>query len=153
MAMIYHQVVINAASSKVYDALTTQDGLSHWWTADCVVKPEVGFINEFRIGSQVEYRIKVIHLQPGRSVEWKCVNQHDDWSGTQISFSLEDTGNRTRLNFKHQGFASENDAYGASNYQWGRYLAMLKDYCETGNDQVYKDKVLKLVEAVQEARR
>jgi hypothetical protein len=134
MAIIYHQVLIHAVRSKVYEAIITQGGLSTWWTRDCVVKPEVGFVNEFRIGPQAHYRMKVVHLQPGLSVEWKCINQHDDWSGTQLSFHLADKEGQTCLDFKQTGFTSENEAYATSNFQWAKYLAILKEFCEAGGN-------------------
>jgi uncharacterized protein YndB with AHSA1/START domain len=134
MAIIYHQILIKAVRSKIYEAITTQGGISRWWTADCVVKPEVGFINEFRIGTQAHYKMKVIHLQSGYSVEWKCLNQHDDWSGTQLSFHLADKGEHTCLDFKQTGFSSESEAYASSNYQWARHLTLLKEYCEETGD-------------------
>ena len=134
MAMIYHQILIKAVRTKIYEAITTQAGIAWWWTTDCVVKPEVGFINEFRIGTLAHYKMKVIHLQSGHSVEWKCLNQHDDWSGTQLSFHLTDKGEQTCLDFKQTGFTSENEAYATSNYQWARHLTLLKEYCEKTGD-------------------
>jgi uncharacterized protein YndB with AHSA1/START domain len=135
MAIIYHQVLISAVRSRIYDAITTQEGISEWWTADCLVKPVVGFINEFRIDPQTHYRMKVVHLQPGLSVEWKCVNQHDDWSGTQLSFHLVDKGPETLLDFKHTGFTTENEEYAISNFRWAKYLMMLRDFCEKSGPQ------------------
>lgn len=132
MPIIYHQILIKAIRPKVYEALTTQEGFTQWWTPDCVVKPQVGFINEFRLGTQSHYRMKVIHLQPGLSVEWKCLNQHDDWSGTQLSFHLTERGGNTCLDFKHSGFSTENEAYASSNYQWAMHLTQLKEFCERG---------------------
>ncbi|HEY6950831.1 MAG TPA: SRPBCC domain-containing protein [Bacteroidota bacterium] len=152
MAMIYHQLQIQAAAAKVYEALTTQDGISKWWTADCVVKPEVGFTNEFRIGTQAHYRMRVIHLAPGHSVEWKCLNQHDDWSGTQISFHLTEKAGITCLDFKHQGFPTESEAFGASSYQWALQLRTLKEYCESSTQQPDKPKEIRLAETVQTGR-
>jgi uncharacterized protein YndB with AHSA1/START domain len=130
MALIYHQIVIKAGRPKVYEILTTQEGASLWFGPDCVFKPQVGFVNEFGIPNQARYKMKVIHLQPGFSVEWKCVNQHDDWSGTQLSFHLSDKNGSTCLDFKHSGFASESESYAATNYQWAILLTLLRQVCE-----------------------
>ena len=134
MAIIYHQVLINAVRAKIYEALTTQEGVAQWWTSDCIVKPQVGFVNEFGIGTRTHYRMRVVHLQPPFSVEWKCLNQHDDWSGTQLSFHLTDRGDLTCVDFKHSGFTSESEAFGAANFQWARQLLLLKEFCETGEN-------------------
>lgn len=153
MAMIYHQVLINAVRSKIYEAITSQEGLSHWLTPDCVVKPDVGFINEFRIDPQRHYRMKIVHLQSGFAVEWKCLNQHDDWSATQISFHLADRGGQTCLDFKQTGFMSESEAYAASNFQWAKNLLALKVYCEAGGSQSHDTRVIAPVMALRSAVR
>ena len=58
MATIFHQVVIEASKNQVYDAITLKSGLSQWWMADCMVKPEVGCMNVFRMEGEVsKYRI------------------------------------------------------------------------------------------------
>ncbi len=132
MALIYHRIPIKAAKSKVFEAITTQEGVTQWWTSDCVVKAVVGFVNEFRIGTELHLRMKVVLLQPGRSVEWKCLNQHDDWAGTQVSFVLTEKGDVTFLDLKQTGFMAENEEYGTINYQWARFLSLLKEFCEAG---------------------
>lgn len=130
MALLYHQIMIKAGRPKIYEILTTQEGASLWFGPDCIFKPQVGFVNEFGIANQSRYKMKVIHLQPGLSVEWKCVNQHDDWSGTQLSFHLSDKNGYTCLDFKQSGFATESESYAASNYQWAILLTLLKQVCE-----------------------
>ncbi len=132
MALIYHRIPIRAVKTKVFEAITTQEGVSQWWTSDCVVKPLVGFVNEFRLGQDVHLRMKVVLLQPGRSVDWKCLNQHDTWSGTQVSFVLTEEGEYTFVDLKHSGLMGENEEYASLNYQWAGYLTMLKSFCEAG---------------------
>lgn len=132
MAEIYHQVLIGASRQRVYDALTTHYGLSKWWAADCTVKAEVGFINLFRIAGHVNNRMKIVALDPAKYVEWECVNEHDKWGGTHIKYALSEKDGFTCLDFKHTGFADTDEFYATCNYQWGRHLNMLKEYCETG---------------------
>ena len=42
MADIMHQLTIDAAPARVYEALTTQNGLAHWWTQDTEAEAEIG---------------------------------------------------------------------------------------------------------------
>ena len=142
MALIYQRIGIHTTKTKAFEAITTQEGISQWWTPDCVVKPAVGFVNEFRFGTEAHYRMKVVLLQPGRSVEWKCLNQHDDWSGTQVSFVLTEKGDLTYLDLKHSGFPSENEEFAAISYQWAMYLTALKEFCESGEKQIDHVKVV-----------
>lgn len=39
MAGIKHNLIINATSRKVYDAITLQEGLAGWWTVDTIARP------------------------------------------------------------------------------------------------------------------
>ena len=48
MKTIFHQVLIKSTLEVVYKAVIAREGLSDWWLMDCVIKPERGFINEFR---------------------------------------------------------------------------------------------------------
>jgi uncharacterized protein YndB with AHSA1/START domain len=49
MVDILHRVGVKTASpEKVYDALTTVEGLAGWWTDDTKGNPEVGGVLEFR---------------------------------------------------------------------------------------------------------
>lgn len=42
MADLKHQVPIDAAAAKVYQAVATQNGMRHWWTADSQMEEKAG---------------------------------------------------------------------------------------------------------------
>jgi len=42
MADMSHQVYIDAPPDKVYQAISTQEGLKSWWTIDTEAEPRVG---------------------------------------------------------------------------------------------------------------
>ena len=50
MVDIIHRVGIAASADEVYTALTTNDGLSRWWTTDTSGAGDVGSIIKFRFG-------------------------------------------------------------------------------------------------------
>lgn len=131
MADIYHQVLINASREKVYDAITTWAGVSKWWTRNCSVRQEVGFINEIRT-EQGTHRMKVLVLDPAAFAEWVCYSDNNAWNGTHLTFSLSDKGNLTCLDFRHLGFRETDEVYASANFQWANHLFMLKEFCETG---------------------
>ena len=47
MADLHHKIEIEASPEKVYEAITTAEGLRSWWTGDSVAEPRVGSIAEF----------------------------------------------------------------------------------------------------------
>jgi len=132
MADIMHYVVINTPPGKVYEAITTQEGLSNWWTRETTAKPELGFINIFKFGTMFRNDLKITRLIPDKYVEWLCLNAHEEWIGTRLSFDLEEKEGTTALRFKQAGWKEQTDFYGNCNYRWGHYMTSLKNLCETG---------------------
>lgn len=131
MPEIRHNVIIKTTPEKVYEAITTQDGLANWWAKQTIAKPEVGFVNIFTFGT-FRNEMKVIILNPNKKVEWKCINSIEEWIDTNISFDLEEKEGHTLLRFTQSGWRAVTDTFAGCNYDWGRFMTSLKLFCETG---------------------
>jgi len=134
MADIRHNVVIKATPEKVYQAVTTQEGLEAWWCKDTTAKPEVGFVNIFIFGKYYN-EMKVTDLVPNKRASWECINSIEEWIGTGISFDLEEKNGNTLLRFTHGNWKAVTDTFAACNYDWASFMKSLKSYCETGTGQ------------------
>ncbi|GAA0544285.1 SRPBCC family protein [Chitinophaga japonensis] len=132
MAEIRHNVVIKAAPGKVYEAVTTQEGIEHWWCKQTTAKPELGFVNVFTFG-KTRNEMKVTGLSPGKRVEWECLDAIEEWIGTRISFDLEERNGHTLLRFTHAGWRAVTDTFAECNYHWALFMKSLKSLCETGS--------------------
>jgi len=44
---IMHLIKIHASSERVYQAITTADGIRQWWTRDAAIEAKVGAAGEF----------------------------------------------------------------------------------------------------------
>lgn len=150
METIFHQLIIETCNKRVFEAITEQNGLSKWWIADCTVKPELGFINHFRLENYVDNKMKVIDLQPFNRVEWECVQSEQEWIGTLITFEIYEHKGYTKLNFKHANWAEQTDFFASCNFHWARHLTMLKELCEKGVNQINQDTELKEIKKVKE---
>lgn len=131
MPEIRHNVIIKTTPAKVYEAITTQEGLANWWAKQTIAKPEVGFVNIFTFGT-FRNEMKVTILNPNKKVEWKCINSIEEWIDTNILFDLEDKEGHTLLRFTHSGWRAVTDTFAGCNYDWGRFMTSLKLFCETG---------------------
>lgn len=133
MKKILHAVEIKVPRSKVFDAITTQEGLSNWWTTKVTVEEGVGGLIDFRFVADFNPDMKVTHLEPDCAVHWQCAGGHDNWLDNTFSFELNDKDENTLLMFT-QVYARElsDEVYGTYNFNWGYYLDSLKAYCETG---------------------
>jgi uncharacterized protein YndB with AHSA1/START domain len=135
-------VLYNAPPEKVYEALTTKEGLRGWWTQECLVD---GGHLDFRFGKS-HVVMDVEEATPGRKVVWRCVAHHydgvdpaDEWIDTRVVFCLEpDSSGGTRIHFSHEGLVPALACWEACNRGWDRnLLESLKHYVETGRGEPY----------------
>ena len=131
MASINHKLVIKASPEKIYEAITSQEGLKSWFAKQTEAKPEVGFANTFTFGTFVN-EMKITSLTPNKQVEWHCTKSIEEWVGTNVLFELESTTDKTILRFAHADWRAVTDSFASTNYDWGRFLASLKTFCEIG---------------------
>lgn len=131
MVEIRINVTIKAIPEKIYNALTTQEGLAGWWAKQTTAKPEVGFVNVFIFG-KFRNEMKVTKLTPNKKVEWKCINSIEEWVGTDISFDMEEKEGSTILRFTHAGWRAVTDTFAGCTYDWALFMKSLKSLCEIG---------------------
>jgi len=132
MAHIHHLLPIKAEKRQIFDAITSQKGLSKWWTKDCLAQPVTEYVNKFKFGELIENHMKVIDLQPDKRVEWECIKSVKEWIGTRVIFEIIDKDGMNFLNFLHIGFENEDDFFASCNFNWAKNLISLKNLCETG---------------------
>jgi len=131
MADIGHQITIDAKPESVFDAVTTREGLTSWWTADADAEPREGAEAVFRFaGGKVQFRMRIDALDAPRRVAWTCLGDVDEWAGTTLLFEVEPMDEGTTLRFTHAGWRSVEGAYRVCNTDWGRLMYYLKDYAE-----------------------
>ena len=132
MAEINHRVGIAASASDVYQALTTDEGLSRWWTTDTRGAGEVGSVIRFRFdGGGPDF--EVVELQPDRLVRWKHSGEVPAaWKGTGITFRLDAGEQQTCVRFVHDNWVEASDFMAHCSTKWAVFLLSLKEALETG---------------------
>ena len=132
MVDILHKVGIKASSPDgVYQALTTLDGLSAWWTDDTGGDSKVGGVLQFRFGAG-GFDMKLLELEPARKVLWLVVEGPEEWIGTKISFELEQRDGWAIVLFKHLGWKEPVEFMHHCSTKWAVFLLSLKSLLETG---------------------
>lgn len=134
MTSIKHLFHINASPEKVYEALTTVEGLSKWWTKETSGDTKTGGVLQFRFGGQGP-DMKVKELKPNELVSWECVAGAPDWIGSGIHFKLDTNDGKTRVRFEHGGWKETGDFYASCSFSWARYMESLRQLCQTGNGE------------------
>ena len=141
MPDILHKVGIKSASSSdVYEALTTIEGLSAWWTTTTQGDNNIGGVLQFRFGNG-GFDMKVLELDPARRVLWQVVDGPEEWIGTKISFDLRREGDWTIVLFKHAGWKEPVEFMHHCSTKWAVFLLSLKSLLETGNGAPWPNEI------------
>jgi len=141
---IVHELTIAAAPAKIFEAVTTQQGLSSWWTTDCSATPAVDTEATFAFeGHSVVFTMRVDLLEPPELVHWECTGGPDEWVGTKIAFRIEAVEGADGANggggpavsivrFWHGGWEFEDGLLPRCSFEWAMYLDSLRRFIETG---------------------
>ena len=139
MTEINVEIDIEESARKVFEAITTQAGLSGWWAQNCDIgAAAVGEKSEFRFddgaGGMV-VKTRVDKLDPGKSLQWSVVDnsKHGGWIGTTVDFALSGSDAATKLKFVHAGFPEDMPGFEQTAGGWQHFLQSLKLYVETGS--------------------
>src|SRR4030067_2496274 len=99
MADILHSGPIKAAPKAVYPPIPDPEGLRSWWTTDVEAEAREGSLAVFGFeGGQVQMRMRVKSLSPGKAVRWQVeAPTPPEWEGTEISWDLSESDGGTSL--------------------------------------------------------
>ncbi|MGY2874816.1 uncharacterized protein YndB with AHSA1/START domain [Marmoricola sp. URHA0025 HA25] len=132
MVDILHRVGVRTGSpEKVYEALTTIDGLAGWWTDDTKGRAEPGGVIEFRFPPG-GFDMEVTEQVPSERVSWTVVGGPDEWIGTTIDWDLRHEDDMTIVMFKHAGWKEPVEFMHHCSTKWATYLMSMKQLVETG---------------------
>jgi uncharacterized protein YndB with AHSA1/START domain len=129
MPDILHRVGMQGSAQKVYEALATTEGLSHWWI--------VGTSGDTKVGGTIHFKpegggfqMQVLESKPGEIVKWKCVGGPPEWMGTEITFRLVSKPDQTMVLFTHAGWREPVEFMHHCSTKWAVFLLSLKDWIE-----------------------
>jgi uncharacterized protein YndB with AHSA1/START domain len=134
---IVQSVDIDSTPQRLYEAITTQEGLAAWWTPQVKARPRVGAINEFTFGRLTTLSFRVERLKRGRFADWAAVQVPPEWEGTCITFDITQNEGSVTLRFSHTGLPPTYTEFGTFSYLWAQYLRSLKLYLETGQGEPF----------------
>ena len=150
MATIRHHVLIDAPVAKVYQALSTAEGISTWWDKQTPTQTDRGLVLEHNPGPEHGVvQLRVIELVPNKRVEWECISTHPKgspasaWTGTHFIFEITKRNNipssgsnpkqirATTLDFCQDGYDQRSESLVFNKVAWGEVLENLKRVVET----------------------
>jgi len=137
MVDILHRVGITTSQEAVYEALTTIEGLTAWWTSDVRGDADAGGVVQFRFRfddspDPAGFDMSVLEAKPAERVLWEVVGGPEEWIGTHVSWDLRTEGDYTIIMFAHRGWREPVEFMHHCSTKWATFLVSLKAYLETG---------------------
>ena len=145
MATIRHHVLIDAQVAKVYQAISTAEGISTWWDKQTLTQTDRGVVLEHNPGPEHGVvKLRVVELVPNKRVEWECISTHPKGSlgfrltGTHFIFEITERNNipssgsnpnqirATTLDFCQDGYDERSEFLNSTKSAWGEVLQNLK---------------------------
>lgn len=131
------EIVLDAATSVVWEAIATDSGLQRWFATGAQLTPGVGGEVVWRWSDQFTWPQKIEVWEPGRRLRTRYDSPVADGKGGRhplfIDWALSGEGGRTRLRLVQSGFGSESDfdqEYDGISRGWPVELRSLKLYLE-----------------------
>jgi uncharacterized protein YndB with AHSA1/START domain len=130
---IRHRVGIAVPQNRVYEMLSTRDGIAKWWDSQASGDSTVGGKLSFYFGNAEPSAVMdVIKLSPDDRVQWRCVEGPPDWVGTIVTFDLKESGGETVLLFTHSDWREPVEFMHHCSTKWATFLVGLRSGLEGG---------------------
>jgi uncharacterized protein YndB with AHSA1/START domain len=142
MADIIHEFTVRTGPPRVFHAMATPQGLTHWWTQSSTGRPEEGAEYQLHFGPNYSWRARVTRYEPEVAFELEMTQAHPDWMNTRVGCELRPEGREsTRVRFYHTGWPSANQHWRVSCYCWAMYLRIMRRHLEHGESVPYEQRL------------
>ncbi|MCU1281611.1 MAG: hypothetical protein JWM53_5157 [bacterium] len=141
-ASFVRRVRFNAPPARVFNAITTLDGLRGWWTPFVQGEPLVGGDVRFEFEGLSQHIIMhVDEATPTSSVRWTCRihSELPEWRDTRVIWDLQPAGRDScELRLEHAGLTPHLECYDHCEVGWDHFLASVVAYVERGAGTPYR---------------
>ena len=134
---ILMQMDVDAPAERVWQALSTPEGIRAWWTTHADVDADVTRLSF--PDAPMTWDLRTEEASEGRRLRWRCVGGPPPWIGTDIVFDMAPVDGATLVRFDHTGWQDADDMVRIVTFGWGQILPRLKQYAETGRPSPFFD--------------
>jgi uncharacterized protein YndB with AHSA1/START domain len=136
-ADIIHRIGIQAPIAKVYEGLSTVEGVANWWTREATGESKTG--GTIRVcfmdkrGEEVgSMEIQVVALEPNRQVHWRIGSGPAEWVGTEVTFTLNQEAEYAIVLSSHSHWREDVEFTAHCSMKSATFLLSLHQLIETG---------------------
>jgi uncharacterized protein YndB with AHSA1/START domain len=146
------QIEISATAERVWQGVSTAEGIASWFAPVARVTPGVGGTVFLRWGEGVEGTLRIEVWEPERHLRL-ATDRGEGAPPSVADYFLEGKGGSTVLRLVNSGFgpeASFDDEYEATGLAWPVFLKMMKHSAERGLEGVRNATVFRVLECSRE---
>ena len=140
MPDIFHDFIIKATPDRMFNGISTPEGLDPWWTKKSSGRPKENEEYELNFGPKFIWRGRVTKCVAPTEFELQIFNADPDWNDTRAGFRLRGE-KTTNVSFYHTGWPAANDHWRISYYCWAMYLRILRRHAEHGESVPYENRL------------
>jgi hypothetical protein len=128
---------VTQTPEEVFAAINNVRG---WWSQEIegdTDKP--GALFAYRYRDVHRCTLKIVEFNSGKKVVWHVLSNyfsftHDatEWTDTKVRFDISRKGDKTDVQFTHEGLVPESECYEACSEGWGMYVSSLRSLISTG---------------------
>lgn len=133
------RIRFKAPRERVFDAITTLDGLRGWWTP--FVRGSAGTLRFEFEGLSQHIIMRVDEARPDSLVKWTCLTHSAlaEWNNTSVIWDLRPTRrDQCELRLEHVGLNPELECYDHCEVGWDHYLSSIASYVERGRGTPFR---------------
>jgi uncharacterized protein YndB with AHSA1/START domain len=132
MTVQAHRINIEADQQSVFDALSTAQGWSRWFTPEVTGDFTEGSEIVCRLNGRPSIRLRVTSVQPGSAISFEALEGPFAAPGATTSIQLAGAADgRTAVSLRHDTPPIPEEDLAACNTYWGVLLGELRVYCQT----------------------
>ncbi|WP_313805735.1 SRPBCC domain-containing protein [Flavobacterium sp.] len=133
MFTIYHDFIINTSKEKVFEAVSTPEGLNNWWTLNSKGNPALGETFNLYFGEEYDWYTEITKFSKDKEIEFKTTIAMQEWLPTSFGFKLTEVKpSETYVRFYHKDWTEISQEYRQASFCWADLLRQMKQYLEKG---------------------
>lgn len=133
-----HFIGAKSTREDAFHAISTPQGLQHWWASTAQGKVEQGETLSLIFSGLTTLHFRYDVIVPNEKLILTCFDSFKSWDGTQLVFDLEEKEGQLFITLTHRNINPDDmESLTYFSSKWTIYLLSLKQFLETGKGTPY----------------
>lgn len=126
MTTLYHEIEAMTSANRVWNLLTTRQGLARWWPGEISIFG--GDSWRFQQSErELELVFRVVEEEPEKVLEWLCTQGGAEFPNTLIHWRIEKLESGLKLVLEHRDLHQPAEQLAQLNTHWGTWMERIRE--------------------------